>query len=268
MVCLESRFSSGTDFVFEYHTLERGHTVPKHWHSYLEFEVVLCGHGTALLGDEAVGIAPGSAWLMTIDPRSVHCIRVDDDAEMVLASLSFGTSVLDASLARRLSRRLPVCRFDAGALSCMESRFRLLSSEERSFDYGALYVSSVINSLIIDYFRCCGVRSSVSKPVDEAERIIREKYTEPLSLTAVASTLSVTPNYLGRIFRETTGLTFSEYLSGVRLREACRLLSEGGNVKEAALCSGFSSAEYFCSVFKKVMKKTPGEWKKSSVEGT
>ena len=266
MVCLESRLCSGTDFVFEYHTLERGHTVPKHWHHYLEFEVVLSGCGTAFCGEEAERIAPGSAWLMTIDPRSVHCIQVDEEAEMVLASLSFGSSVLDASLVRRLSRHLPVCRFDAEALAGMESRFRLLASEERSSDYGALYVSSVINSLVIDYFRCGGVRSSVSKPVDGAERIIREKYAEPLSLTAVASTLSVTPNYLGRIFRKTTGLAFSEYLSGVRLREACRLLSEGESVKEAALCSGFSSTEYFCSVFKKTMKKTPGEWKRSLEE--
>ena len=81
-----------------------------------------------------------------------------------------------------------------------------------------------------------------------------------LTISAVASNQNISPRYLQRLI-ETTGSTFSERLSELRLQRALTLLTDARQsrkrIAEIALRSGFSDVSYFNRIFRKRFGETP-----------
>ena len=76
--------------------------------------------------------------------------------------------------------------------------------------------------------------------VATAAQIIRDQHTEPLTLGEVARAVKLSRERLSRLFHETLGITFSEYLNHARLESARRLLRETPHsFTEVAFASGF-----------------------------
>lgn len=83
---------------------------------------------------------------------------------------------------------------------------------------------------------------------------------DDINLATVARHCCVSEGHLSRLFHHTTGLTFREYLTQVRIECAKSLLMNSGkNVTEIAYESGFQSLSQFHRVFKKVYGASPGE---------
>lgn len=71
-------------------------------------------------------------------------------------------------------------------------------------------------------------------------------------------------DYFGRMFKQKTGSTFGEFYKLFRIRYAERLLMSGRyKVCEVSSLLGFSSVDYFTSVFKKLTGKTPSQLKRA-----
>lgn len=66
------------------------------------------------------------------------------------------------------------------------------------------------------------------------------------------------------MFRQSTGITFMDYITRVRIRRAIELLRDDDHkMYEIAEAVGYSSQHYFSSAFKKVLGVSPMEYKKS-----
>ncbi|MBQ2732990.1 MAG: helix-turn-helix domain-containing protein [Clostridia bacterium] len=84
-----------------------------------------------------------------------------------------------------------------------------------------------------------------------------------LSIAALAGMAGISEVYFRRIFAAQHGCPPSQYLLSVRLKNAKTYLSYPFlAVEECAAKSGFSSAQYFCRVFKKELGVTPSEYRK------
>lgn len=95
--------------------------------------------------------------------------------------------------------------------------------------------------------------------------IVRDRHSEPLRLSEIARSCGVTAEHMSRMFHQTTGLRFRDYLREVRLNEACRLLmDEPIRITEVAERVGHSSLSRFNKAFKEYMGMTPGEWRRRS----
>ncbi len=67
-----------------------------------------------------------------------------------------------------------------------------------------------------------------------------------------------------RIFQRGTGISPSDYLLEIRLQRArTHLLADEARIEEVAEACGFSSAAYFCRVFKKRHGQSPGAWREA-----
>ncbi|MCU6710595.1 AraC family transcriptional regulator [Paenibacillus sp. J5C_2022] len=87
---------------------------------------------------------------------------------------------------------------------------------------------------------------------------------EDLSLTHLGDVFGLSAKYLGRLFREDSGVKFVEYVTEVRIEEAKRLLLESDEpVQHIAARVGYSQALTFIRVFKKQTGLTPGQFRKT-----
>lgn len=108
-------------------------------------------------------------------------------------------------------------------------------------------------------------RQEYSASVRGAVHYMEEHYAESITLSDVSNYVSLSAEYLSRIFREETGIKFVVYLNNLRLKHALQLL-ETTNLKvyEVAERVGYSNLSYFSTVFKKNFGQNPFDYKNQS----
>ncbi|MFF2016412.1 helix-turn-helix domain-containing protein [Paenibacillus sp. NPDC058177] len=87
---------------------------------------------------------------------------------------------------------------------------------------------------------------------------IDEHYSEDLTRSQMAGLAGVSPEHFSRSFRNTTGQTFSAYLSLLRIRKAQeRLLTGTPNLSHLALEVGYGEGTYLSRKFKQFVGLSP-----------
>ena len=85
-----------------------------------------------------------------------------------------------------------------------------------------------------------------------------------LTLRTLSGLLHVNPSYLSTIFKKETGQTLTEYVTGKRIEHAIFLLnSTNMQIQTIAQYCGIPDICYFTKIFKKVVGKSPSEYKKT-----
>jgi ABC-type sugar transport system substrate-binding protein/AraC-like DNA-binding protein len=78
-------------------------------------------------------------------------------------------------------------------------------------------------------------------------------YAEPIALKTIAERFGLSAAYLGKLFKERTGHSFSQYLNELRIGKAKALLAvPGAKPKDVAKAVGYAETSYFYSVFRKL----------------
>lgn len=95
------------------------------------------------------------------------------------------------------------------------------------------------------------------------KELLADSEKRTLSTEYAADHFGFNKDYFGRMFKQKTGQTFGDFYKGFRIRYAEKLLLSGRyKVYEVSGMLGFSSVDYFTSVFKKVTGKTPSQLKR------
>lgn len=112
-------------------------------------------------------------------------------------------------------------------------------------------------------------KANISHPaVIKITRYINENFEKPLTINEAAERMGMNRSYLSRIFNQSTGYTFKNYLLVIRLKEAKRLLEcTDKSIAEIACMCGFSDGNYFSAAFKKAEKIPPLEYRKAIRNG-
>lgn len=98
----------------------------------------------------------------------------------------------------------------------------------------------------------------------KAIRIAREQIADRITLGKLASQLTVSVAHFSRVFKEQTGMTFSQFIGKEKRRKAERLLHNPElSIKQVALMSGYRNADYFSRRFKESRRKTATEYRNS-----
>lgn len=244
-------------------TFKEGYSSTEHWHSFLEFEIVMEGYGTHIINGKEQKISRGDAWLVNYSGNH----NVISDTHLTIANISFSEDMLDMTLRNFITvYGSPNCKFnEEDTQRIVNSASRLSKEKDNIFSYQL--ASSIINEVLILLVRNCGITSEYLPPsIQTAAAIVHKNFRSDISLTSVANEMSLTPNYLGNVFKNSTGVTFNAYLNNLRFKHAVKLLKTSDlSIKEIAFESGFSSSEYFCDVFKRKFGITPGKYRKSKI---
>ncbi len=132
----------------------------------------------------------------------------------------------------------------------------------------SLFASDVL-TLLTDLFQNAAsdmhdcIRRGKAPVVMKAQAFIADNYARQLSLDEVATACSVNPSYLSRVFHQSTGFTFTEYVNRMRIDRAKHLLGTRPSafVYEVARELGFEDSAYFSRLFREITGTTPGTWR-------
>lgn len=95
-----------------------------------------------------------------------------------------------------------------------------------------------------------------------AVKHISANYQKDISVKSVADGLFISESYLSRLFKNTVGQTFGDYLTYYRIKKACELLKKpNGKIYEVANLIGYKDQRYFSMIFKKLVGVTPKEFR-------
>ncbi len=100
------------------------------------------------------------------------------------------------------------------------------------------------------------------KIVRSAKKYIDEHFDRAISVKDVADSVCISESYFKSIFKKSSGYSYSEYLTHVRMNEAKKLLhSTDKPVTEIAMDVGFQTPNSFSTLFKRETGLTPTQYK-------
>jgi AraC-like DNA-binding protein len=122
-------------------------------------------------------------------------------------------------------------------------------------------VKGLISGIAAVYRR--GLIIKNNNRVSKAREILDRDYCSVnISLSSVADEVGLNPDYLGRIFREDTGMSFVDFLTNLRIQKSVTLLKATNmQIKEISFEVGYNNPNYFIKVFKEHLGVTPKEYK-------
>ena len=161
------------------------------------------------------------------------------------------------------------------AISGMDPKLRESFLKEAGFPAGLLACETFsemrqyMNRMIAEI--CSFVKGNkngkANELADEVINIIEENYADSdLNVSVIAESLSISPSYLTKVFKDHTGKGVHEYISARRLNEAKRLLRDSGlTIKDISARAGYYNINAFNRMFKKSESITPSSYRENSV---
>lgn len=169
--------------------------------------------------------------------------------------------------------RLKVCRFSKVSQEKIKRMFTEINEEyQKDTPYKEFILQGMLCRLLCTVWeeRIADETpamnpSPLTKPMIDAIYYIETHYSQNLTLAEAARTACLSTAYFSRLFHTQLGISFSEYVSNVRIHYAKILLSQSRkSVTEIALETGFCSGDYFSTQFKAKTGMTPMAFRKHS----
>lgn len=103
-------------------------------------------------------------------------------------------------------------------------------------------------------------RSKGQQMMESIDQYIDSHLNEIFSLQDLSEPFSLSKTYICRLFRDYKGMSFKDYIIGIKIDKAKELLLKGENVKNVSEYLGYIDQFYFSKVFKKRIGVTPSEY--------
>lgn len=98
--------------------------------------------------------------------------------------------------------------------------------------------------------------------VEKAASLIKENYTENLSVEKIAKYVGLSVPRLSQLFKQVTGVPIRRFRLWYRLFAVAAKLSQGYSLTDAAIAAGFADYPQLCRVFRELTGSKPSVVKK------
>lgn len=258
---------------FEKKTVEWRHKMPKaHFHDKHELYYLEKGQTKFFVDTEIFLLEAGD--IIFVPANTLHRTENLETDFYSRSILYFNDSDIEEELMPFLeklkTRRLIKIQYKK--MHYVEKLFSEIVIEEEKKNYGYEEMQKLyLKQLFIMVERFCienaeNKTGSSYKLAENISKYIRENYNEDLCLAHLSSVFSMTPTYLSRFFKKSTGISLNEYINIVRITEAEKLLKNPDvTITQVAFACGFNDSNYFSSVFKKAKGITPKKFSKINI---
>lgn len=125
-----------------------------------------------------------------------------------------------------------------------------------------------INALLQEQNKCPELPAEhtggMPPTVSLAMSYAKEHYQEDINLDQIADYVHLSKSQFCRVFQNTTGTSFMQYLNSYRLTQAHMLISHSHKpLHRIATETGFTSTEHMTRTFQKTYKMSPSRWRRT-----
>ena len=233
------------------------HSFPVHSHTYYELILYPPFAGAVTVNDTILTPDRGFAVLMT--PADLHSVRLDGSPAS-LVKIAFAPDLPGRHLLDRIGGRPLYVMTEGTPLRALFERI----SEKRPFEEQKILLRTLLLCMLDSGHSLPALPATTgSSTVAKAIGIIHDEAHTDLTLAALAERLNISYQHLSASFSEQLGLSFSAYLTDIRLRNAKQLLDNTElSVTEICFECGYHNLSHFLRSFKKKYGTTPKEYRK------
>ncbi|MCH5297566.1 MAG: helix-turn-helix domain-containing protein [Ruminococcus sp.] len=236
------------------------------WHK--EYEMIYVEKGTLQIKklDKTITVNSGEFYLLNVE--EVHAYSyISPDIDCLLLNLR--KNALNPYVDNKDNLVPFVIENKIASTNILQSLKVLYKLPEFDHSVEVIKVKAILNNILYYLIKYCivpelnYVRGSSSNDFDYAKKAIDYMYChyrKNISLNEIAKHVGLSPSHFSKYFRDKTTVTFSKYLSQIRLEKALLDMSVNGvSVKEAAENNGFPNVNSFIVSCKKICNRTPLE---------
>lgn len=227
-----------------------------HWHDFYELEFVYDGKGRHIFGKTDCKMKRGFVCFRT--PATLHSTIQDSQNKLKLYNIQFTEDYISDIVDTHLivpDKTFWTMYSDSELKAAIEHIKIICNETEKSDKYSFAAIKAELTNLFINFMRkqtaIPKADNEGSESVQQVIQYIHNNFRDSISLTDLAKTVYLTPNYLGELFKKRTGKTCSEYINDLRFSLAAQLLiNTKHSVNEISFECGFNSTAYFIKKFK------------------
>lgn len=242
-------------------------------HLHREIEVVILSEGelACTLDGERITLKKGQPILINRGvphalvplafPIKFTYIQIDID-KLSNAFISEEEQMLWYFLDARHTQRYCVPE-DDGLYVAVSLLIREAKEKKPAYDiYMKAAVLSIVGYMMRNGLLSTGKETAELHKIKNVLLFVEKNHANHLNLQDICAFMGVSKSYFCRLFREVSGMSFTEYLNLVRLRFVTRTLSDSDKaISDIAMDAGFTSLQYFNRCFKRYYGCTPRQYK-------
>ena len=251
-------------FLYEKHRFVKGNMPKMHYHDYYEIYYLISGERNHFVGDKFLTIKKGD--FVVIRPEVPHKTGGLSGTRVLIC---FNEEFLSNWLTKSAQAEL-LSFFDKTFIrpdsACQNEILNTINDVEKAYfdkDNAKIFSSLLQLILILKKSSVATNKGNVSTTIlQKAMEYAQNNYATINSLQDVADALFISKFHLCHLFSKYVEVSINSYLTKIRLKNATRLLvTSSKTITEVAIDCGFSTATYFCQVFKKEFGVTPLKYK-------
>ncbi|WP_270345466.1 AraC family transcriptional regulator [Enterococcus thailandicus] len=256
---------------------EQGNKSDIHTHDFLEISIVLEGQANYTIEEQEFQLNAGQ--IMLFNPGTHHGEEQRTGTYSHQLHIGLTNISLDGLKRNHLPTKKAILNLGEYQWEFLDKAWRLVKEYSEEQPEFQLMVKALIIEMLVLILRSLEkvqdntVTLALSKNakrkqylVNHAIYYLENHHTQEITLEQLADTLYVSPTYLSKVFKESTGMSPINYLIQVRLKHAKELLSnEQLTIREISQAVGYQDAYHFSKLFKKYYGVSPSQLAKKSL---
>jgi AraC-like DNA-binding protein len=283
------RYPKGTKTGHQWLELEKAWRLPNddfmpHSHEYMEMTLITEGNGWHRVGRQEHLTTPGD--IIIIPPGIVHSYfrsrnqvhrNFHFDPELLVGlqkeapdmpGLTKLFPVLEKTTSRKKRKyNMAYFRLSPKELAIAEQMMSEMDEEQNDGRAGQMAAMRLILKRLFVFISRVYEKRAV--PISEKNSAMiksldymNNNLLKPLTLEDLAKTAGLSVSHYRRLFQLTFGDSPIDYMIRLRVRKACILLEKNNTaITEIGFQCGFTDSNYFSRQFKKIMEKSPRQYR-------
>lgn len=274
---IEQIYHQGQNIIYNAlpRALQPGYSFGPHCHRNVEVCMMTEGECDIIVNGENITVRTGE--MLVIFPHMLHSFQMRASRPAEFIQIHFQPDLFaDAEPEMRqevkfLSYMADDCSsylqlpFSRRLRSCAERICEETDAEDEVLNepLSALYLYEMVFLLSREIAQSYRRIFSIDNPVAvRAVQFISDHMEDRISLSDVAAACKVSNRYLSSVFKDVINITVNDYINIAKVDKAMHCLTESDlTMTQIAEKLGFSSTQYFSTVFKKYTYVTPKEYK-------
>ena len=268
--------------IFHVNVMLKESELQEHMHQTFEISILLDGEISYYINSVEVNLTPGD--MVIIPPRTKHYWKLHYDNTVVCSSMTFisGKGARPRQQVKEFMNSLESHKYKIPGFDkyedCVNSMLELLSQPVVFFEYELRNLQEmsyiyIFRKLLPNWQESDGPTNRGGHCIDADETVDLIKYyifdniSRPICLADLRKHLGLSEDHLNRLFKKSEKISIGKFITKIKLERASKMLVATNNdVKTIAYENGYFDVNYFCSVFKKHIGKTPSEFRRKNRE--